>query len=218
MAYQLEVIKFRDVVTVTQIKRFVPGMADLTLEIRGEDFSSVEEVLVNSVRAPEFIILSKEIMWVVLPDAAKARIDTIEVMSSNFTKTLAGSKIQFKIGDKTRTVSGILKLVQLFTKWLLQSPGSDIFNPDRGGGLQNMIGRVTTQKMEPVMAAVTMAVSNVTSQIKDVQTTQTNLPMNERLLAAKIKAVNIYEPQMEARVSIDLTNMAGEDAISSIAL
>lgn len=218
MAYQLEVIKFRDVIPVTKITRFVPGTSDLTLEITGEDFSSIEEVLVNDMSAPEFIILNKNTMWVVLPEGAKAKITTIEVLSSNFTKTISGSKMQFKIGDKTRTVAGILKLTQLFTKWLLQSPGSDVFDPQRGGGLQRMVGALTTRKMEPVMAAIARAVSNTTTQIREAQTTQTALPMNERLLSASASSINIYEKQMEARAIIDIRNMAGEDAASSLQL
>ena len=217
MAYQLEVIKFRDLVTVTQITRFVPGLADLTLEITGEDFSSVEEVLVNEVKAPEFIILNKTTMWVTLPDAAKNEIATIEVLSSNFTSSINSAKMTFKLGDKTRAVNGILKLVQLFTKWLLQSPGSDVFNPDRGGGLQQLIGQVmSTRKMEPVMASLTRAISTTVSQLQTAQSAQSNLPLNERLLSANMTTINVYEQNMEARAVIDVRNMAGEDAISSL--
>ena len=219
MANQLEVIKFRDLITVTAITRFVPNMADLTIEVEGEDFSSVEEVLINEVHAPEFIILNKNLMWVRLPDAAKNQISTVEVISSNFTKTIQASKLQFKIGDKTRTVTGILKLTQLFTKWLLQTPGSDIFDQDRGGGLQMMVGSLaTTKKMEPVLSRISQAVSSTASQIRAAQTTQANLPMNERLLSATVTNVNVYEQQMEARAVIDVKNMAGEDAISSLQL
>jgi hypothetical protein len=218
MAYQLEVIKLRDLITVTQITRFVPGTTDLTIEVTGEDFSSVEEVLVNDVNAPEFMILNKTTMWVVLPDAAKNRISHIEVLSSGFTKTIQGSKLQYKIGNKTRTVTGILKLTQLFTKWLLQSPGSDVFDPSRGGGLRTMIGQLTTRTMEPAMVGITRAVSTTTTQIREAQATQTALPMNERLLSAETKSVKIYEQQMEARAVIDIKNMAGEDAMSSLLL
>ena len=218
MAYQLEVIKLRDLITVTQITRFVPGTSELTIEVTGEDFSSVDEVLVNDVHVPEFMIMNKTTMWVVLPDAAQDRITNIEVLSSKFTKTIQASKLQYKIGNKTRTVTGILKLTQLFTKWLLQTPGSDVFDVQRGGGLRTMIGQLTTRTMEPAMATITRAINTTTTQIREAQATQTALPMNERLLSAAMKTIKIYEQQMEARAVVDIKNMAGEDAMSSLLL
>ena len=219
MAYQLEVIKFRDIVPISKISRFVPNLPELTIEIVGDDFSSVEEVLINEMRAPEFIILNKNTLWAQLPVAAQQQISTVEVLSSNFTKSLTSSKIQFKLGDKTRAVSGILKLVQLFTKWMLQSPGSDVFDPSRGGGLQQLIGTaLTSRRMEPVMSAITRSVGDTVSQIRTVQTGQSGLPMNERLLSATVTSINVFEAQMEARAVIDIQNMAGENALSSLQL
>lgn len=218
MSVQLEVIKFRDLIPVTSVG-FAPGFNETTLDITGDDFSSVEQILINGIRCPEFFILNRNRLLAQLPDGAKNQIATIEVLSSNFTKSSVASKVNFAIGNKTRSVSGILKLVQLFTKWMLQSPGSDIFNPERGGGLQEIVGQVSTsRKMDQVLGALTMVVQSTSTQIRSSQLLHSNLPLDERLLTAELIDVNVYEKEMEARVKVYLTSMAGRDAIASLAL
>jgi hypothetical protein len=218
MSKQLEVVKFRDTVVVTGLPRFIPNLSPLTLEVVGEDFRSVDEVLVNEVKAPEFLIISPTVMWVQLPEAAYSRIDSVEVISSLFTAS-ERSRIDFKLGNKTRTVQGPQKLLQLFVKWLLQSPGSDIFNPERGGGLQELAGRVTsTQRLEPVLATITRAVTQTSNQMQRAQVNQPNLPLNERLLSADIASVEVSTQLMEAHVRINLRTLSGESARASIQL
>lgn len=218
MSYQLEVVKFRDVIPVRELPRFIPGLQPLTLEVIGDDFTSVEEVFVNGALAPEFIIVNGTTMWVQLPEAAQDRIDTIEVVSSTFT-AFEQSKLSFKLGDKTKVVDGPQKLMQLFVKWLLQTPGSDIFNPERGGGLQELAGKVTTTKrMEPIMAAVTRAIDLTSKQIKRVQVALPSLPLRERLLSAEVGSINVSSQNMEAHLRVQIRTMSGEGARSSLQL
>jgi hypothetical protein len=219
MAKQLEVVRYRDLVPVSNIPRFVPGLGYPTIEIIGDDFSSVERILVNEVNAPEFIILTKHKMYVQLPPAAYERITTIEVLSSKFTKNSEGSKVSYELGSKTRTVEGILKLVQLFMKWMLQSPGSDIFNLDRGGGLQDMAGRlISNRTMDTIVSAVSRAVTSTTSQIRTAQNNVRGLPASERLLSADLVDISVFDKQMQAQVKVKITSVAGADAVSSLEL
>jgi hypothetical protein len=219
MPYQLEVIKFRDLLPVRTVSRFVPNMPEPTLEILGDDLSSAVTVYINEVASPEFIIVSKKKIWAQLPEAARSSIRTIEVVSGGFTKTSVPSKVLFEIGDKTGTLTGILKLVQLFTKWMLQTPGSDIFNPGRGGGLQEIAGKVTsTKKMEPLLATITKAIDVTSEQMRVSQANVRGLPSNERLLGANLLELNVIEDQMEARARISLKSVAGESAVTSLQL
>src|SRR5687767_12181383 len=162
----IEVIRFRDLLPVLALPGFVKGMSPLTVELRGNDFSHADKVLINDVEAPEFMIVSKQVIYAQLPDGVNS-ISTIEVLSSRFSKEIPSAKLEFEIGNKTKKVDGVLKLVQLFTKWVLQSPGSDIFNPNRGGGLQQIVGQVATSRdMQPVFASITRAVNTTVSQIR----------------------------------------------------
>jgi len=219
MAKQLEVIKFRDLLPVEGIPRFVPGFEQPTLEIKGGDFRSVERILINEVPSPEFIIVNKHTIYVQLPTAAERSITNIEVISSNFTKTSTYSTIHYEIGTKTRTISGLLKLVQLFVKWMLQSPRTDIFNPERGGGMQELVGKVqTTRTMDSVASSIARSVKNTVTQIRAAQVNTQGLALEERLLAAEISDIQIFEKQMEARVKINIRSVAGSEAVAALEL
>jgi len=216
----LEVVKYRDLVGVKSLSRFVPGMSEPTLEVIGEDFENVEEVRINEVQSPEVIILSRTTLWAVLPVGARSKISTIEVISSTFTKTNKASKLQFKIGTTPKRVSGILRLVQLFTKWMLQSPGSDLFNQEMGGGLQDLVGKVTTTKgMEPVMSAIAQSIDRTATQIRTAQLrSQGSLSPDERLLSADLVDFGIFEDKMEAQARVRIRSMSGQAAVTNLSL
>lgn len=218
MAYQLEVIRFRDLLVVQSIPRFVPGLSPPTLEIKGEDLSSATRVLINDSDVPEFMIVDKQTIYAQVPENV-GRISTIEIVSSEFTRTAIGSKLSFEVGNKTRKVDGVLKLVQLFTKWVLQSPGSDVFHPSRGGGLQQLAGRVSTTKdMQPIYASITRSVDTTTAQIRTAQANQTDLPLSERLYSATLVDISIHDQTMTALAQVRLVSMAGGDAVAALQL
>lgn len=219
MSNQLEVIKFRDLVTVTGIPRFVPELGFPAIEVVGEDFSSVERIYINEVSAPEFIVVNKHKMYVQLPEAALSSISSIEVVSSNFTRLGAGSKVSYELGNKTKTVSGLLKLVQLFIKWMLQSPNSDIFNPERGGGLQELVGKLDSDKqLNVVLASVSRSVQNTVAQIRAAQARVLGLQLSERLLSAEVTDFVIFKEQMEAQVKVSIQSAVGQQAVAALEL
>lgn len=218
MAYQLEVVRLRDLLPVRQISRIVPGVQPTMLELKGLDFSSADKVLINESPSPEIMIINKQTLWAQLPEFVR-KVSSIEVLSSNFTKSKEPSRMAFEIGDKTRKVNGIMKLVQLFTKWVLQSPGSDVFDPSRGGGLQEIAGKVnTTRDMQPVMTSITRAVSTTASQIRAAQQKAINLPLSERLLSATVTELNVFEAQMLAAVRVKIESFAGTEATAALEL
>ena len=218
MSVQLEVVRFRDLIEVLSIPRFVPGVTPPALEIKGEDFRSVERVLINDQSAPEFIIANKKTIYVQIPGAIK-RIKTIEVLSSKFTRSTSSSKLSYEIGPKTRKVEGILKLMQLFIKLLLQTPGSDIFNPERGGGLLALVGAMGTGRgIDTIIGSVSRAVQTTVSQMRTSQINVPGLPLSEQLLSAEVTDFDIFERQMEARVKVLLVSMAGKEAVTALEL
>ena len=220
MSIQLEIVKFRDLVPIQSMPRFVSafGPENPAVEIQGEDFSSVESVLINDSPVPEFIIVSKHKLYAQLPKDAR-KISTVSVLSSKFTRSTKASKLSFEIGNKSKTVSGIQKLMQLFVMWLLQSPGSDIFNPERGGGLQELVGVIgTSRNMGPVLATVTRAVQNTVTQMRSAQARVSGLPLDEKILSADVVEMNVFEAQMQARLKIDLRSVAGKRAVTEVGL
>lgn len=218
MAFQLEVVRFRDLLTVQAIPGFVKGLSPLTVELRGRDFSSAERVSINESAVPEFMIVNKNTIYAQLPENT-GPIQTIQVLSSKFSRDVESAMIHFEIGDKTRKVEGILKLLQLFTKWVLQTPGSDLLNPTRGGGLQQVVGSVGTSKdLQPVFASITRSISLTVSQIRSAQINAVRLPLSERLMAANLLDLKIYEKQMQARARVSITSAGGAEAVSALVL
>lgn len=217
---QLEVVKYRDLIEVRDIPRFVAGTAKPTLEVRGEDFGSVERVFLNEVEVEEYTIVNRSQMYVVVPDNVdSSALRTVEVVSSNFTKTKAASKVAFEIGERPKEVSGILALVQLYTKWLLQTPGSDIFNPNRGGGLLGLIGQlISLNRTDHLVTSVTRAVQTTTQQMQVSQLNAVNIPSDQRLLDGSLVDVHINPYQAAAYVRVLITSVAGEEAVNSLVL
>lgn len=216
----LEVIKFRDIVRIKDITRYVPNTVVPTIEILGDDFSSVEEVYLNDQKVTAYTILNKSTMWLEVPAYTKAsELRTLEIISGNFTKTATGSKVEFKIGTRPKKIEGILKLTQLFTKWLLQSPGSDIFNPQRGGGLQDLVGNlVDIERMDHILSSITRAVNTTSTQIRTSQSSVAGMPLSERLLDAVLLDVDRNMERLEARARVHVMSMAGDEAISALNL
>jgi hypothetical protein len=172
------------------------------------------------VEASEYTILNRTQMMLVVPDSVDTEaLRTLEVVSSNFTKTRLGSKVAFEIGTRPLQVTGILALVQLYTKWLLQTPGSDIFNPNRGGGLLGLIGQlISLNRTDHLIASVTRAVQMTTQQIQVSQTKATTIPADQRLLEASLLDVNINPYHAAAYVRVLITSTAGDDAVNSLVL
>lgn len=213
----LETIKFRDLIRVNAVSGIV-NRDPLVVRVEGEDFTNVDEVLVNDVRVEEFIVVNQKEMLITMPGSVR-QIRTVSVRSSNFTRTSAASFVDYKVGDKTRAVSGILRLTQLFVRYLLTSPGSDIFNPGEGGGLQDAVGVLgSTNKTAPILAAVSRAVQQAADQIVRNQLSQTNLPLDERLLTATVLELGTTASLDEVVARVLLTSYAGTDATVNLQL
>jgi phage baseplate assembly protein W len=213
----LEVIKFRDVLRVASIS-LVPNVPVPTVSLKGADFRSVESVSINDSPSPEFIVMDKQTIYAQLPDGIR-QVRTVAVLSSNFTTTEKASRVLFQVGTKTKTITGLLKLVQLFVKILLQSPGSDIFDKDLGGGLQDMIGQLTsTKRNDRLLAAISQAISQTESQIRRSQLDSPEIPLDERLLSATLLDIRMFQTLDEARARIQIDNVVGQRGEAAIEL
>ena len=218
MAFQLEIVRFRDLLPVQSIPGFVKGLSPLTLELKGRDFSSTDSVYINEAAVKEFMIVNKTTIYAQVPNV-QGPIQTIRVLSSKYSRDVESAMMSFEVGNKSRKVEGILKLLQLFTKWVLQTPGSDMLNPTRGGGLQQIVGSVaTTKDLQPVFASITRAINNTSTQIRSAQINAVRLPLSERLMSANLVDLKIYEKQMQAQAKVAIVSAAGAEAVSALVL
>lgn len=208
----------QETVKVSQV-RVAPGLPVRTLDIVGEDFRSVDEVLMNEVPSPSFVVLSKTRLLAEVPDAMKgATISSISVLSRKLIMTRR-SYIRFRIGTTASKTRGIQRLTQVFLKVLLTTPGTDIFAPKIGGGILAHLGQsISVEDGSDIVASFIVSVDSAAKQLVQIQGRNQALPPDERLLSAKVLSAGFNKNETAIIGSVELTSHAGKSAVARVDL
>lgn len=206
----------QELVRVSQVTN-VPGAAIRTLDILGDDFRSVDDVLMNEVVSPSVVVLSKTRLLAEVPDALKgSSITSISVLSRRLVIT-PRSYIRFRIGASASKTSGILRLMQLFLKVLFTTPGTDIFSPKTGGGALVHLGQsVGIEQGSDVTSSLVISVDATARQLVQIQGRNQATPLDERLLSAKVASAGFNKNETALVASIELLSMAGNAAVARL--
>jgi len=211
----IKVIAIKDILTITRVER-VPNFSPATLSVHGLKFLQADEVLINDIPSPEFIIASGTKLLAQVPDSQVS--STIRRVSVFATRPFPDRKslIRFEVGD-IRSMQGLERLIQHFAKMLIQTPGSDSFNPNEGGGILSLVGTVVGRRdSSTLQSTVVSAVSRVRDQIVTKQGRIPQIPPDERLLRADTVAVG-FDPNtstLAARISIGA--VSGREAVANL--
>lgn len=217
MSITLEVIKLRDVIKVTGLPRFIPNVSPPVLVLTGEDFRSADRVFISEVEVPDFVIVDSKTIYAQLPASITA-IESVEVISSRFTRTAAASRIDFSIGNTPRASTGLEKLTQHFLMWLFRDPSTDIFAPGSGGGLLAIADRLaTTSNVLQLRSSIARAFSVTTRQVVQAQT-GLRIPARERLLDTEILSIVAAPTSDEIQVKFLLRSFADDAAEAAFVL
>lgn len=210
-------IAFPQETVKVSLVRPVPGLAVRTLEITGEDFRSVDEVLMNEVPSPSFVVLTKNRLVAEVPDPLKSStISSISVLSKRLTIT-PRSYMRFRIGRVPSKTRGILRLLQVYLRLLFQTPGTDIFAPNLGGGALVHIGQsVSVENGTDLVGDFIVSVDNTTRQIIQIQARNQSIPPDERLLTAKVIAAGFNKNETAILASIEVVSQAGRSAVARL--
>jgi hypothetical protein len=219
MSVDFQVVWPQEVVKVHQIRLapLYPGVPR-AFDITGEDFRSVDEVLINDIASPDVTILSKTRLIAQLPDSLQQSfgLTTVTVTSRKLTIT-PRSYLRFRIGNTPGRVQGILRLVQLFTKILLTTPGSDIFAKKTGGGAMRGLGSVYGSGEDGnLVSNIIIAVQTAARQVISIQGRDTSIPLDERLLSAKVVSSGFNREEGAILVSVEITSQAGRAATANL--
>ena len=208
----------QEAVTVSQV-RTVPGLAVRTLDILGSDFRSADEVLMNEVPSPSIVVLSKTRLLAQVPDVLKdSTISSILVLSKRLIIT-PRSFIRFRIGPTASKTRGILRLMQLFLRMLLTTPGTDIFAPKLGGGALSHVGQsISVEDGSDVVSGLIVSVDNTARQLIQIQGRNQATPPDERLLSAKVLSAGFNKNETAIIASIELLSQAGKSAVARLDL
>lgn len=213
----LQVIEIRDVLQVTGV-RPEPGLVPRSVRVYGKDLRNVYEVLVNDATSPSvYVITNQEMLVQVPPSLGRAPVRTVQAVSHKLTSS-DRSKITFRIGDTTHGVSGMERLIQTFLKLLLQSPGSDIFAWKLGGGVLRTVARQTTRGGGSMVADLTVGVERTSRQLMNLQSADLSLPLNERLLFARVIEAKFIQSQLALVGRIGIGNQARQRGLVSLGL
>lgn len=204
----LRIIEIRDVLPVTSIEP-VEGVDPRTIRVRGSDLANVHELQINESPSPSIVIISGTEVLAQVPEAlGDAPIRTVSAISHRLTKTKR-STITFAIGDTPGYVTGRERLIQSFLKLLLQTPGTDAFAPNLGGGVLKAVGRAGHAKgAGSLVAEVQTGVDRVRRQIMAMQSREPHLQVDERLLYARLLRADFNAQAGALFTTIDIASQA----------
>lgn len=186
------------------------------LDVLGKDFRSVDEVRINDLVSPRVVIVSRTRLIADIPDTVAGLVESVMVTSRQLTVT-PRSLIQLKIGRVASKVSGILRLVQIFLKILLTSPGTDIFSQQVGGDALKNLGRTFGKSQSgEIVSDFVLAVQTTVRQILAIQGRDPSIPRDERLLSARVMSASYSQQELGLFVSVELISQAGQAALANI--
>jgi hypothetical protein len=197
--------------------RVVPGASPPTLDVIGQDFRTVDQVTVNGLVSPQVVVLSRtRLLAQVPPGLQVTALSSVAVTSRDLT---IGPKslIKFQIGPTPSKVSGILRLVQVFLKMLLTTPGRDIFAPRIGGNALKDLGQTFGEDQGGLIVGdMIIAVSTTQRQLLSIQARDPTIPRDERLLSAVVSNADYNVAESALVVGVTLTSQAGRSATANI--
>lgn len=218
MATDLQVVFPQEMVRLSNVSQ-VPGLLPRTLDIIGTDFSSVNEVLINGILSPSFVILGPQrLLAQVPPQVTNNIVTTVSVLSNVLTLT-AKTLITFQLGTRTQKVNGLLRLCQLFLKILFTTPGRDVFSPNLGGaGLKNIGRSFAKGEGSGVISDLYIAVSTTVNQITALQSRSPRLPREEKLMSATVTSAQFNIQEAALIASVELLSQTGQYALANLML
>lgn len=210
----LQTVFPQEIIRINDVQPF-PDDAHM-VRIIGEDFSSVESITFNGRPSPSFFIIDFHHLDAELPEGFfAAMIQEVTVTSARLVLT-EESILKFKLGKRPGKTTGIMKLVQLFVKVLLTTPGTDIFRKNTGGGAMRNLGQNTGKDGGNLPHNFVIAVQRTTRQIIASQATQPSLAPSERLLNAEVTQSQFNALEGTLAVTVQLYSHAGKAALANL--
>lgn len=217
MSVDLLTVYPQQIIQLTSI-RVLPGPPRV-VSVTGEDFRSVDEVLINQVPSPDVVVVDRNRLLAQVPDSAQLdRINEVIVLSKRLVLSNR-SQLRIRLGRTPGRATGILRLMQLFLKILFTTPGRDIFAPNIGGGaLKNVGATFGSGEGNDIVNDFVIAVDTTNRQIIAIQGRDSSIPRDERLLGAKVLHASFNRALGGIDVSVQITSQAGREAIANVGL
>ncbi len=214
----IKILIIRDLLPISTVE-IASGVFPISLLITGDRLDQANQVLVNDIESTEFVVLSANRLLVKIPvSEINSTIRKITVIA-NIPSTNRKSILHFEVGSSFKSIKGLEKLIQAFCKLLIQTPGSDRFRPDEGGGLMKLVGRnVSKGGVSNLQASVVGAVSRTRDQFLSRQGPNRRIPSDERLLTVTTESVGFDTNTTTLSARIFLSAVSGKIAVANLTL
>lgn len=214
MAVDLQVVHPQNVIPLSSIVELA-AYTPRALDIGGDDFSAVDDVEINDQPSPQWTVINRHRLIAQVPLEDTGAIYNVNVISNRLTFTRE-SLLRFKLGNSPGKVTGMMRLIQMFVKVLLTTPGTDIWNPRMGGGLLSKIGNRGGAQGKGLVGDATIAVDNTSIQLMAMQAQEKNIPPTERLLSASVTQAKYNQYDLSLDITIELLNQALRKGFANI--
>ncbi|MBP72833.1 MAG: hypothetical protein CMA70_04535 [Euryarchaeota archaeon] len=170
------------------------------LKITGDQLSGLVDVRVNGKSMP-FTLTGPGSALVQFPENA-ASIESVEAIATTSVLNRT-SFFSYLLGQNPKQVSGPFKALSQFLKVLMTTPGSDVFNKDLGGNLQNWVGGKNS--LDNPQALVTKTVLSIvnTGAKFSAQQLLSGVPSDERISRVQVLGVN-FDVNDPTKMSVSL--------------
>lgn len=211
----VKILTIKDLLTISGAR--YATITPRSLIIEGDHFSQATEVLINDEAAPEFIVIDEHKLIAQVPNVERNKVLRKVAVLSEKPSPDRRSILSFGVGRTVRGLEGLERLVQLFVKILLQTPGSDKFDPGIGGGLLSLVGKTYSgDNTKSIQAGAVTAVNRARDQIVSIQSKNRRLPADEKLLTANVEAVGFNESITTLLMRVLITAVSGRQAVANL--
>lgn len=200
------------VFSVAPIRGFLPP----SILAVGERLDRTQEVVYNGIQANEFIISSQSRLVIRIPESQVGKeLKDLQVLST-VSLTRLDTIISLELSKPPKTVSGIDRLVQAWLMIFYSTPGSDIFEPNSGGGALSMVGRTTSRQGKDISADLAQAIDKTKNELLSAQAKNPRIPPSERLLSSDLQSVQFDAANTVLSARVTIQNVLSEQAEISI--
>ena len=184
------------------------------LDIQGRGgYTSILYIMLNDIKITNFSTLSDRRVVLEIPEEVTEIID-LSILASD-SKESEGYSITLGMNMKAVLVEGIDKVIQKTIKVLMSSPGSDIFNPTLGGGLESFVAENYSSHGElssEIVTAIKLAEEAIL-----LSETRKDLPAASKLASITVLGVTPLA-QSGVSISLEIMNQEGDTGKTSLSV
>lgn len=194
-------MQFRQLLPIFAIRE-LPNVAPRSVEIEGSRMDLATAVEINGVRTTDFAALSPSRLLVKLAEGTAGLIQSAAVLCEVVQPGM-DALVYHDFTTHPRSVSGPWRILQQLIKYLLTTPGSDVFDQRTGGGLRTLLVRNMDKHASNALAGdIETRLLSCVRTVIERQSVDPALPASERLLSASIRNI-VFSPE-EASLHVDM--------------